>query len=476
MKKLNRNTIPHQPDRPIKVLQFGEGNFLRGFVDWMIDVMNEKTDFNGNVQVIQPIKNGMVDKLNEQQGLYHVVLNGIQDGKASNQTRLITSVMGGINPYTEFADFLNTAINPDLKFIISNTTEAGISFDHNDKDALSLPESFPGKLALLLYHRFNHFKGSADSGLYIIPCELIEKNGEMLQWVILQYISAWNLPIEFKEWVLNHNEFCNTLVDRIVPGFPRETIDKIHQQTGYEDNLVVMAEPFHLWVIEGSEKVRSAFPAEKAHLEVKFVKDLTPYRTRKVRILNGAHTALVPVAYLYGQRTVRESVDDAQVGNFIKEVIFDEIIPTLDLPKAELEKFAQDVIERFQNPYIKHELITIALNSIAKFKTRVLPSILEFKNRKGQLPKHLLYSLATLIRFYKGDWQDDKIALNDSEEVLSFFAEVWATNDPHQIVRKTLSNTHFWGENLNEVEGMTLQVTRHLQQIILNEHHQFSLS
>src|SRR6478609_5500042 len=378
MKKLNRTTAELPQQRKVKVLQFGEGNFLRAFVDWVIDVMNEKTDFNGAVQIIQPIKQGMGAMVNAQDGLYHVVLNGIKNGSPSQETRLITCVEGVLNPFENLSAYLKAAENPDLKFILSNTTEAGIAFNAADTNASVLAETFPGKLTMLLYHRFTYFAGATEMGLIIMPCELIDKNGAALKSAILQYVAHWNLPDAFKHWINTSNTFCNTLVDRIVPGFPKDTIKEIQQATGYEDNLVVMAEPFHLWVIEAGDAVRNAFPADKAGLQVKFVKDMAPYRTRKVRILNGAHTALVPVAYLNGLRTVKESVEDAITGKFIHDVIFDEIIPTLDLSKDELQQFANDVIERFKNPFIRHELSSIALNSVSKYTVRVLPSVLKY--------------------------------------------------------------------------------------------------
>lgn len=469
LQKLNRSTANIQTQRPIKVLQFGEGNFLRGFVDWIVDVMNEKAGFNGNVKLVQPISNGMVDMVNAQDGLYHVLLNGIADGKPTEEIRLIDSVVGGINPYEDFEGFLSTALEPELQFVISNTTEAGIQFDPSDSNTKKLPGSFPGKLTLLLYYRFSRFDAAKDKGLFIIPCELIDKNGEMLKAAILQYIDHWRLPLAFKQWVEESNRFCNTLVDRIVPGFPRETISEIHKKIGFEDNLVVMAEPFHLWVIEASDDVKDAFPANKANLQVKFVDDIAPYRTRKVRILNGAHTAMVPVAYLFGLRTVRASIDDAVIGKYVRALIFEEIIPTLDLPEEELKSFANDVIERFQNPFIKHELITISLNSIAKFKTRVLPTILTYFEQTGKLPKGLVYSMACLIRFYKGVWQNEAIKVNDDAEIVAFFRSLWQEENMAEVSTKVLSNTSFWGQDLTKIPGFKIRLQVYLEQIVVEE-------
>lgn len=463
LKKLNRSSLSTQQTRPVRIIQFGEGNFLRAFVDWMVDILNERTDFNGAVEIIQPLSQGMADMLNEQEGLYHVMLKGIQQGKVVTDVRLVTSVSRAINPYKDFESFLRMGENRDLKFIVSNTTEAGISFHESDADPNKLSENFPGKVTQLLFHRFKFFEGDKDKGVIFLPCELIEKNGETLKETMLRYASLWKLPEDFIQWINTYNTFCNTLVDRIVPGFPKETIHEIQESIGYIDNLVVQGEPFHLWVIEASADIQQQLPTHQADLQVKFVNDLTPYRTRKVRILNGAHTALVPVAYLAGLRTVKESVDDPAIGGYIRQVVFDEIIPTLDLPADELNQFANDVIERFQNPFIKHELLSIALNSISKFKVRVLPSVLEFKKRTGGLPEHLLYSLAALIRFYKGEWQGNKIPLNDSSDVLKFFKDAW--QDPETVVRQVLSNETFWGQDLTHVDGFVTQIQTSLEQI-----------
>jgi len=471
MKPLNRQTAQITTRRPIKVLQFGEGNFLRGFVDWIIDVLNEKTGFNGYVQVVQPRdrSRSIIEALQQQDGLYHVLLNGIQNGKATQEKRLITCIAGALNPYDNYEAYLKYGENPDLRFIFSNTTEAGIMYDAQDTSIDTIPGSFPGKLTALLYRRFRHFGGAADKGLSIIPTELIENNGDTLRHIVLQYAQTWNLFPEFSGWIKEHTIFCNTLVDRIVPGYPQDTIQEVQQELGYADKLVVTAEPYHLLVIEAPASVQQAFPADKAGLQVKFVSDLSPYRTRKVRILNGTHTALVPVAYLEGLRTVQEAVEDEQTGEFIKEVIFNEIIPTLDLPEGELQQFANDVLDRFRNPFIRHELISIALNAVTKYKVRVLPSVLAYKERKGRLPEKLLHALAALILFYKGEWNGIIIPLNDAPAVLSFFAEAWKKESAAEVVAAVLSNKDLWGTDLTLVEGLPELVTTHLQHLQLTE-------
>ncbi len=466
LQKLNRETAGIKQNYPVKVLQFGDGNFMRGFIDWMIDILNEKTAFNGAVQIIRPLRNTKEERKFEQDGLYHIAQRGLLNGQTISETRLITCVTGVINPYSDFALFLKSAENPDLQFIFSNTTEAGIVFNSQDNSVYSIPESFPGKLTLLLFQRFSHFKKDSSKGLILIPCELIEKNGDALRAAILQYIAYWNLPNDFKDWIIANNTFCNTLVDRIVPGFPKDNATEIQKSIGYEDTQLVMVEPYHALIIEAPEHVRKIFPTEQTGLNIKFVADITPYRTSKVRILNGAHTVLVPIAYLRGLRTVKESVNDSYVGEFLHKAIEEEIIPILDLPEDELKQFAADVIERFQNPFIRHELISIALNSISKFKVRVLPTLLEYEKRTGKLPERLLQSLAALLVFYKGNWKGEPIPLKDSPEVLSFFKTTWQTNSVDVVLQKTLSNVTFWDCDLTKIKGLQELVTEKVKEIL----------
>ncbi|WP_077836870.1 tagaturonate reductase, partial [Clostridium beijerinckii] len=450
--KLNKKLYKEFKTYPEKVLQFGEGNFLRAFVDWQIDKMNDEADFNGSVVVVQPLENGLVDMLNDQDCLYTLYLQGVQNGQASKTHKVINSISRGINPYRDYNEYLKVAENPDLRFIVSNTTEAGIAFDENDTLNGGCQKSYPGKLTAFLYHRFNAFNGDDSKGFIIIPCELIDRNGEKLKEIVLKYAEVWNLGQDFIDWINNANTFCCSLVDRIVPGYPRDTIDEVREELGYDDNLVDVGEIFHLWVIEGPQSIKDELPIEKAGLNVKVVDDMTPYRTRKVRILNGPHTAMVPVAYLYGLETVGESVDHEVIGKYVHDVIYDEIIETLDLPHEELVEFADAIIERFQNPYVKHYLMSIALNSLSKYKTRDLPSLTEYLKRKGALPKKLVFSLASLIEFYKGKRGEEDIQLADDEDILELFKELWGKHDGtkeglNKIVTSVLAYEKNWGSN-----------------------------
>ena len=458
MKELNRKTANVSMVRPIRVLQFGQGNFLRGFVDWMLDILNEKTDFNGDIQIVQPRTSGQGETINTQEGLYHTVLMGLQDGREVNEIRLITSVRGLVDPFVDYTRFLELGQNRDLRFIVSNTTEAGIKFDPNDTEFIRLPKTFPGKLTALLYARFNYYNGAHDKGCVIIPVELIPKNGTVLKETIINYINLWKLPKDFLLWINDYNVFCNTLVDRIVPGYPKEEIESIEERLGYMDQLVVKAEPYHLWAIEAPEFVQKELPFVEAGLNVIFVKDLTPYRTRKVRILNGAHTAMVPIGYLKGYRTVKECVETEPMASFIRTLIFKEIIPTLDLPKRELEIYAEAILERFQNPYIRHELSSIALNSVSKFKVRVLPSILKYHELKHGLPKNLIMAFAALIVFYRGHYDDQETPLNDDSDTMAFMKSIWESENLQKLVDLVLSKQTFWGTDLSQLEGLKKQL------------------
>jgi len=466
--KLNREILGKETKFPIKVVQFGEGNFLRAFVDYAFQVLNKNVDFNAGVAVIQPLEGGLVHMLNEQDGLYTLFLNGIKKGEKIQEIEVIENIVKAINPYIEFDQFLALAKEEELEFVISNTTEAGIEFIDSDTMDMSPPKAFPARLAALLYERFRHFNGDASKGLTIIPCELINHNADTLKAILLQYADLWNLGEDFKNWLETACTYHNTLVDRIVPGYPRNEIEEYNSKIDYEDNLIVTAEPFFLWVIEGGEELKAKLPFDKTDLDVKIVSDMQPYRTRKVRILNGAHTALVPFSILYGNETVKQSVDDEFTGDFINKVIFDEINPTLDMDKSELQQFAEEVLDRFRNPFIKHQLSDIALNSISKFKVRVLPSLLRYAELNQKLPVYLTFSLACTIRFYQGEWNGKVLPIKDNQEIVDTFKEAWSSNDSEKVAKEILANTEFWEQDLNQVKGLTQAVIFALNEIETN--------
>ena len=410
--------------RPERIIQFGEGGFLRGFVDWMLQKINQKSDFNGSVVVVQPIEMGLCDILSEQDCVYTHLCRGIEGVESD----VIDVISRCVKPYEDFESYLALAENPDFRFIVSNTTEAGIVFSPEDKLTDTPPKSFPAKLTLLLKRRYE----LGLDGFIFLPCELIDRNGDNLKACVLKYIDLWELGDGFKRWVKRENVFTNTLVDRINTGYPKGE----ELSLGYEDKMLNTSEFFHLWVIETEYDIDKELPFSSANLNVIITRDkLEMYRTRKVRILNGAHTSLVPYALLSGFDTVKSCIDNEGMREHVRKCVFDEIIPTLDLPKDELINYAESVIERFSNPYIKHYLSSIALNSVSKFKVRVLPSILEYVKRYSTTPKTLVFSLAKLIEFYKNGEP------NDSPEIIEFIKT--------HSVREILANTDFFGEDIS---------------------------
>ena len=465
MNRLNRENVGLSKKLPVKIIQFGEGNFLRAFVDYVIEKLNKEANFNAGVVVVQPIAEGLVDMLNEQDGLYNLFMRGVKGEKKIQEKETISCIQRGINPYKNYDAYLDLALEEELEFLISNTTEAGISF--NDKDTLNgTPHSsFPAKVTALLYKRFKHFKGATDKGLTIIPCELINYNADTLREIILQYCGLWDLDKDFVQWIEESNSFHNTLVDRIVPGYPRAEIGDYQRQLEFEDRLIVTAEVFLLWVIQGDEKLKQKIPFDQIDENVMVVKDIQPYRTRKVRILNGAHTTMVPFSLLYGNETVKETIDNEFTGEFIKNTVFEEINNTLDLSEEELNSFASEVFDRFRNPFIKHQLSSIALNSVSKFKVRVLPSLLAYQEKYRELPVHLTFAFACLIRFYKGEWKGRELPVQDDPEVKEFFINVWKKMDFKEISGEVLRQTKFWDEDLTKIPGLEEQLALGLEQI-----------
>ncbi len=416
-----------------RIIQFGEGGFLRGFADWMLQNIHEKTDFDGKVVVVQPIETGMCDLLTAQDCTYTHICRG-SEGMEVKRIHVISRC---VKPYDDFEEYMRLAENPDFRFVISNTTEAGIRFAVTDKITDRPAKSFPGKLTQLLKKRYDLGLG----GFVFLPCELIDKNGENLRTCVLQYGDLWQLGDGFKTWIEKENIFCNTLVDRINTGYPREEqID-----VGFEDKLLNASEYFHLWVIEGYNRLFDELPFDRCGLNVILTDNLEMYRTRKVRILNGAHTSLVPYALLSGLDTVKSCIDDPVMHEHLRKCIYEEIIPTLDLPKEELIEYANNVIIRFSNPYIKHMLSSIALNSVSKFKVRVLPSILAYRERFGKNPETLLFSFAKLIDFYRTDMT------NDDPEITAFMKTAG--------VAEILTDTRLWDEDLS---FLTAEVSKYV--------------
>ncbi len=410
------------------VMQFGEGGFLRGFVDYFFHKLNEKGLYDGKVVVIQPIEKGLIHVLNDQKGQYNLFLRGIENGQVVNERTEIHSISRAINPYEDYAAYLELAHNPDLRVIVSNTTEAGIEYLGTEKITDAPPKSYPAKLTAFLYERFKTGLG----GFILLPCELIDNNADQLKKCVLQYAALWQLGDAFVNWIEKENHFCNTLVDRICTGYPADEVETLTKQIGYEDRLIDTAEIFHLWVIQGN--FEHELPFNKAGYNIVWTDDVTPYKKRKVRILNGGHTSMVLAARLYGLETVGECMNDQTVSSFLHHCIFDEIIPTLGNTETDIA-FGKAVLERFSNPFIKHKLLSIALNSVSKFKVRVLPSLLAYREQFGKNPKCLTLSLAALIAFYKTD------EANDLPEVMAFMKQA--------SVAEILAKEEYWDMDLS---------------------------
>lgn len=475
------NEVEKKVVRPVKVMQFGEGNFLRAFVDWIINSVNKAGSFDGGVVVVQPMPFGRVKELNEADDLYTLYLQGLQDGKAVRVHEVIKTIQDALNPFEEYDKYLKYAESDDLQVVISNTTEAGIAFDPNDTDFSKCPNSYPGKLLAFLKRRYDAGK----KGLYIIPCELIDHNGATLKEVLVKLANHLNMDAKFVKWVAEENKYFNTLVDRIVPGYPRDNAAQFQQDLGYQDQNMVVGEIFHLWCIDAQtvedknvqkknlEELKNLLGTEKAGLNVLFVDSIVPYKQRKVKILNGSHTTLVPVSYLAGIDAVRETIEDEQLGKWVKEFIFDEVIPTIDIPHNQMVDYSNSVLERYMNPYVHHLLMSIALNSSTKYKERVLPSVLQNIKNLNKLPKHALFSLAALMVFYRGVRLSDgnKIDIQDTNTAwLELLAKLWAdyanNKDAKALVSAVLGYEAHWGVNLNEFEGVTEFVTKSLEAIL----------
>jgi tagaturonate reductase len=452
---------------PIKILQFGQGNFLRGFFDWQIDLLNERTGLNAGVVIVRPRGGGSAPLLDTQDGLFTVLVRGLNEaGEPVKEYRQVSCVQKELDLSQSYAEFLAQAANPELRFIVSNTTEAGIVTNDTDRFDDAPASTFPAKLTRLLFERFTVFKGAKDKGVVLLPCELIDHNGDALKQAVLHFAQLWKLDPGFAKWIENACTFCSTLVDRIVTGYPAES-EAIEAELGYRDQFLVAAEYYYLFVIQGPAWLADELPLGRTGLNVKLVDDITPYKKRKVGILNGGHTTLVPVALLAGLEAVGQAVDDPQVGGWLRAAIGEEIIPALQTDRAGLEAFAGDVLRRFRNPAIHHRLASIALNSWPKFAARVMPQLLNYIDiNHGRLPWRLVLALAATMVLYRGG----VIELSDDKANLEWFANGWQRVADNkwtldQLAQGWLANTALWGRDLNQVHGLHAAVTQALERI-----------
>ena len=471
MKKLNRTDFAVDY-HPTKIIQFGTGNFLRGFIDWQINYLNKHHGLGAGISVVKSLVREGASSLNEQDGLFTTIIRGIDErGNAVENIELIECVNQEISAVAHFDEYLALAEQKSIKVIFSNTTEAGIVFDETNQLDDTPAASFPGKLTQWLYKRFQHFNGSNDYGVVIVPCELIDRNGEVLKETVMRYCELWQLEPSFISWLNEANSFCSTLVDRIVTGYPKDEADTIQEKLGYHDDFMVAAEYYNLFVIQGPQSIKSILCPDNSKLNIKVVDDITPYKKRKVAILNGAHTAMVPLAYMMGLNSVGEAMSDELIYRFVDEFITDEVIPTLGQSKDELAHYANDVIARFKNPYIHHLLLSISLNSMAKFSTRIIPQLLKFQELTGKTPKLIAHALAAQILMYKGKRGDEDIPLQDEQKWLTLFSESWSGYDAGdktttEVVIDVLSASWHWQVDLSKNQQLVETVDTALKNML----------
>ena len=462
---------------PERVLQFGEGNFLRAFTDYWFDMANEKAGWNGKCVLVQPIAQGLTQLINRQEGLYTLYLRGRQNGEKVDAKRVISSVSRCLNPYEkqDYDAMMDVAAGEALEYIVSNTTEAGIVYDPSCRLEDCPPASFPAKLTQVLLHRWR----AGRPGVVVLSCELIDNNGKELLRCVNQYIKQWGLKEGFARWVNGDCTFCSTLVDRIVPGRIRDAAEaaRLEDENGYRDALIDVGEVFGVWNIEGPEWLAEKLPFRAAGLNCPVVPDVTPYKKRKVRILNGAHTGFVPGAYLAGYDIVRDCMQDDVILGFMNRMLHEEVIPTLPLDRQDLEAFAAAVQDRFNNPFINHELMSITLNSTSKWRARNMPSLLEYAQTAGKLPPCLAMSFAAYIAFYSSDIQalteeglvcrrpkGNEYTVSDDRWVLEFYYSRRGVSD-ETLVQDVMTNEKMWGQDLTLVPGFEQAAAENLRRI-----------
>ena len=461
---------------PEKVLQFGEGNFLRAFVDYWFDLANEKADWNGKCVLVQPIAPGLAKMINEQEGLYTLYLRGSENGQKVDDKRVISSVSRCLNPYekADYEKMMDVAASDDLEIIVSNTTEAGIVYDPACQQNDCPPSSFPAKLTQVLYHRYKAGK----KGIIMLACELIDNNGKELLKCVNQYIDQWGLEDGFKKYVNEDCTFCGSLVDRIVPGRIRDPkeVAELEEKHGYADPLLDVGEVFGVWVIEGDTKLNDILPFRKAGLEdhVFVTPDMSPYKKRKVRILNGAHTGFVLGAYLAGFDIVRDCMHDETILGYMNKMLLQEVVPILPLDQDDCKKFAAAVEDRFNNPFVNHELMSISLNSTSKWRARNMPSFLEYIEKNGKLHTCLTMSFAAYIAFYSNNIQElndkglvckrakgNEYTISDDRYVLEFY-NAHKDDDIPTLVHAVMTNEQMWGQDLTKVAGFEEATVKNL--------------
>lgn len=452
----------------IKIVQFGEGNFLRTFADAYFDALNKENCGDYSVDVVKPIPLGNLSKFEKQNNKYHIVLRGVDGGAAVEQVYKIDVLNSVISPFEQYEKYIALSRDDDLKIIVSNTTEAGICFNENDKAEDFADITYPAKLTLFLFERFKAAKG----GVYILPVELIDDNADALYSCVNRYIKLWRLPEEFKKWNDEQNHYCNTLVDRIVSGYPKDaqTLEHVLSLAGEKDELISVGEPFGLWAIENKGEIGEYVKPGKHNIEVVLTDDIKYYKKRKVRVLNGSHTNLVPVGLWNGKDTVYDCMSDKRLYKFVNDTLAEEIIPFVSDDAAATSEFAESVKERFLNPYLNHMLTSIALNSVSKWRARVLPSFKDYYLKNGRIPENLTKGFACLMAMYKKTFRSEAdgkyycelpgktIEMHDETKYLDYFAG-------GGCVIEFMKDESVWGEDLTAYDGFAATVKSYVKKL-----------
>lgn len=458
---------------PEKILQFGTGVLLRGLVDYLVDKANKKGVFKGRIVVVKST-DGPTTEFTAQDNLFTAHIKGVSQGELINQTLVNASISRVLQSNADWDKVLETIHQPELQVIVSNTTEVGIQYAE-ENITTGVPASFPGKLLAVLWERYQYFKGKPGAGFVIVPTELVVDNGRKLQEIVLRLAAYNKLPEAFTQWVETNNHFCNSLVDRIVPGKPRD-LEELQQQAGYTDGLWIDVEPFLLWAIEGEEHIRQVLSFHQADKRMLIEPSITPYREQKLRILNGSHTISVPLAFLGGLNTVYECMEHPYMGSFFRTVVMEEILPTIQDVCPQADTFAQDVLDRFANPYIAHKLISITFQESSKMNARNVRTLVRYYERRHMLPPAMSLGFAAMLLFlrpvkeeggkYYGERGTEQYLITDDNAAI--FAAYWknvATGDNAgvaSLVQQICADNRLWESDLSQLPGFVDTVAGHL--------------
>lgn len=462
-------------DLPEKVLQFGTGVLLRGLPDYFIDKANRQGVFNGRVVVVKSTDSDST-AFDKQDGLYTLCVRGLEAGKKIEETIINSSISRVLSAKDEWSEVLQCAHNPNLQVIISNTTEVGIQLVQDDIHRLP-PVSFPGKLLAFLLERYKAFAGSRQSGMVIVPTELIPDNGKKLESIVLELAHLNGLDDTFIQWLENCNYFCSSLVDRIVPGKPDNSIrESLEKQYGYTDGLLTMSEVYRLWAIEGGEHIKSVLTFASVDEGVVIAPDINLFRELKLRMLNGTHTLSCGLAYLAGFGTVKQAMDDAAMQTFISRLMLNEIATGIpyNVEHGVSQSFGHKVLDRFANPNIEHHWINITMQYTSKMKMRNVPVILKYAERIKTVPENIALGFAAYLLFLKpvnkkqdkfyGEWQGKEYLIQD--DFAAYFFEKWSKLTPAQLADEVLADTSLWGADLSAIPGFAQAIKDNMAAIL----------